>query len=105
MLLQRTRERFSSAAEIADELTMTHEAAAQVLENLGSYNLLDVKVSDDLRYRYNPATPTLDSAATQSAESYQRQRIALIRLVTTGSGRATRTFAERPRRKGADPLI
>ena len=94
MLLQRTRERFSSAAEIANELMMPHEAAAEVLETLGSYNLLDVKVSDDLRYRYNPATPTLDSAATQSAQSYQLQRMALLGLV-----------AERSRRKGADPLI
>ena len=40
-----------------------------------SDNLLDIKISNDVLYRFNPATRTLDAAAKDSANDYRRERL------------------------------
>lgn len=94
MLLQRNPTRFWSPTELATELRIPDSTAADVLEELASDNFLDIKISHDLLYRFNPATPSLEAAANRSADCYLRERIAVMNLVMTGSLGPIRDFAE-----------
>lgn len=94
MLLHKNRERFWSSREVAAELRIADARASDVLERLASDNFLDIKISNDLLYRFNPVNPGLDAAAGQSADYYLRERIAMINLVMTGSLDPIREFAE-----------
>ena len=94
MLLQRTAARFWSPPEVAGELRIADPTAADVLEGLASDNFLDIKISNDVLYRFNPATPALEGIAARSADFYSRERIAMMNLVVTGSLGPIRDFAE-----------
>jgi DNA-binding IclR family transcriptional regulator len=74
MLLQQKRHRSWSAVEIAAELKISPRTAADVLERLASNNFLDVKISSDLRYRFNPATPALEASADRSGGDVRKSR-------------------------------
>jgi hypothetical protein len=83
-----------SPTDIAAELRIHESTAADVLEQLASDNFLDVKISNEILYRFNPATAALDEAASRCAEFYVRERIAMINVVTAAPLTPLREFAE-----------
>jgi hypothetical protein len=101
MVLHQHSAQFWSAAEIAEELRIPEGTAGDVLERLASNNFLDIKISNDILYRFNPAAAHLTAMADKCAEFYTRDRIAVINLVTARGLDAIRNFAEAFRlRKG-----
>jgi hypothetical protein len=82
MLLQRTAARSWSSPELAAELRISESTAEAVLERLASCNFLDVKISNDVLFRFNPVSPDLGVMAARCAECYVRDRSAMINLVT-----------------------
>lgn len=102
MVLHRHSTRSWSSAEIAAELRIPEGTADDVLEQLASSNFLAIKISNDILYRFNPATPVLSEGANRCAEYYVSERISVINLVTTGSRGAIRHFAEAFRLKTKD---
>jgi hypothetical protein len=92
--LRRNTTKSWNAAEVSAELRIPESTAADVLERLASENFLDVKISNEILYRFNPATADLDRAATRCAEFYVRERIAMINLVVTSSLGPLHDFAE-----------
>jgi hypothetical protein len=94
MLLRRNPSRFWSGPDIAAELRIPVSSAAAVLDRLASDNFLDIKISNDLLYQFNPAPPALEAAANGTAEYYLRERIAMTNLVMTGSLGPVCEFAE-----------
>jgi Protein of unknown function (DUF2034) len=94
MVLRSNTTRTWSAAEIATELSIAESAAVDVLEQLASDNFLDVRISNDILYRFNPATAALKALSTSCADLYVRQRIRMINLVTASSVSPTHDFTE-----------
>ena len=90
MVLQKDPTRSWSPAEIAAEIRILESTAADVLERLASDNFLAVKISNDILYRFNPATETIRSLSFSCADLYARERIALVTLLTTATLSPTR---------------
>jgi len=79
---------------MAAELRIPEDTAADVLERLASDNFLDVKISNDILYRFNPASDALDAVSARCAELYVRERISMINLVTAATLSPIHDFAE-----------
>jgi hypothetical protein len=94
ILLHRSPARHWSAVEIAQELGIADAEAEAALERLGSDNFLDIKISNDVVYRYNPVDPALREVATRVTEFYVHHRISVMNLITAASLRPIRDFAE-----------
>lgn len=92
--LQRNTTRSWSPSDIAAELRIQESTAADVLEDLATNNFLDVKISNEILYRFNPATAPLEEAAARCAELYLRERIAMINAVTAEPLGPMRDFAD-----------
>ena len=92
--LQRNSTRSWSASDLSAELRIPQSAAEDVLERLASDNFLDVKISNEILYRFNPATAELEAVCAQCADCYQRERIAMINLVMAATIGPMHAFAE-----------
>ena len=94
IVLQRNSTRSWSASDLSAELRIPQTSAEDVLERLASDNFLDVKISNEILYRFNPATAVLEAASAQCADFYQRERIAMINLVMAATIGPMHDFAE-----------
>lgn len=94
IVLQRNTTRSWSPSDVAAELRIQESTAADVLEHLASDNFLDVKISNEILYRFNPATTQLEQVAARCAEYYLRERITMINLVMAAALGPMRDFAE-----------
>ena len=93
MILQRNPARTWSPAAMAAELRIPEPTTADVLERLARDNFLDVKISNDILYRFNPVNPDLAAAAQKCADFYLRERISMINLIMSNVG-PLRDFAD-----------
>lgn len=94
MVLQRNSTKSWSAPDLSAELRIPQSTAEDVLERLASDNFLDVKISNEILYRFNPATAALEAISAQCADYYHRERIAMINLVMAASIGPMHDFAE-----------
>jgi hypothetical protein len=94
IVLQRNTTRSWSASDLSAGLRIPQSAADDVLERLASDNFLDVKISNEILYRFNPATAALETGSAMCADFYQHQRIAMINLVMTATLGPMHDFAE-----------
>ena len=105
LLVHREAERWWSADSLAAELGMHPATAAARLENMASHNLLDVRISDGIFYRYGPVSPALDGAVRATAETYQRTPVAVTMALYSPPMDDIRRFADAFRirkREGGD---
>jgi hypothetical protein len=105
LVLQRESERWWSAESLAAELGVPRSAAAARLEEVASRNLLDVRISDGIFYRYGPASPSIDSAVRATVETYSRKPLAVTRALYSPPMDDIRSFADAFRirkREGSD---
>jgi hypothetical protein len=77
LLLEHEPERWWSAEDVAAELQTSQGAAGERLEALASKNLLDVRISDDLFYRYAPVSPALQAAVSETLRAYKGNPVAV----------------------------
>lgn len=94
MTLIETEDRWWDAQSLGRELLITPGAARRALEWLTQHNLLDVRVTDDIRYQFAPGTEQLRTAALASAEAYRVNPVAVVQHVTNSSRRSVRDFAD-----------
>jgi hypothetical protein len=92
--LQRNATKSWSAQDLSAELRIPESIAADLLEWLASDNFLDVKISNEILYRFNPATAALQASAELCAHFYLRERIAMINLVMAATLGPMHDFAE-----------
>jgi hypothetical protein len=100
--LRRNTTKSWSAQDLAAELRIPERDAGDMLERLASDNFLDVKISNEILYRFNPATPALEASAAACADFYLHQRIAMINLVMAITIGPMHDFAEAFRIKKGD---
>ena len=75
------RERWHNADTIAKTLHISDTVAQAALDHLARRNLLDIRVTDDVRYRFRPGTPLLESQATAVVATYRRNPRQILKLI------------------------
>ena len=85
-------ERWWSPADVALQLGMSQAAARRSLDQLARHNLFDLRITDDVRYRFAPGAPELEADAAAWLAEYRRSPLAVVRLIT--GGRGVRDFAD-----------
>ena len=89
------RERWWDAAAVSRELGLHEPEARRLLEHLAARNLLDIRVTADVRYQYRPGSAELAAAAEAALAAFKANPAAVWRaLVRKGGGRAIRDFTD-----------
>jgi hypothetical protein len=95
MTCMTSSDRWWDAGAVSRELGVTPTRARYALDHLASRNLLDIRVTGDVRYQFRPGTPELAEAAQAVASAYRRNPVALVGLLSGGgSRRSIRDFAD-----------
>lgn len=94
MAVIQSPDRWWDAAAAARELGTSAAAARRVLDRLAAHNLLDIRITGDVRYQFRPGTEDLRQAALTAAEAYRSNPLALAQLVTAAAARRIRDFAD-----------
>jgi hypothetical protein len=88
-------ERWWDAESAAGAVTADVKAARAILEHLAAHNLLEIRVTGDVRYQFRPGTPELCQAAAASIEAYRTNPALLYRaLPPAPARRGARDFAD-----------
>jgi hypothetical protein len=87
----------SASAEIGTDVV----TAGRALDRLASLNLLDIRITGDVRYQFRPGSAEVAELARGCVAAYRSNPIALVRAVPRSSRQGIRDFAEafRLRRK------
>lgn len=88
------RDRWWDAHGMARELGIGVSAARRALDRLAGRNLLDIRITGDVRYQFNPGTRELEAAALACASAYRTNPVAVVQLVAGGTRRTLRDFAD-----------
>jgi hypothetical protein len=88
------RDRWWDAAGMARELGIGVSAARRSLDHLARGNLLDIRITGDIRYQFKPGNAGLEAAALACAAAYRANPIAIVQLVADSAGRHVRDFAD-----------
>ena len=101
MAIAQSGDRWWDAASAAREAGLSLQDARRALDYFGAHNLLDIRITGDVRYQYRPGTPELRDSAEACVAAFRRRPLDLAQLVTGPSATSVRDFAEafRLRRK------
>jgi hypothetical protein len=88
------RNRWWDANGMARELGIGVSASRRSLDRLARGNLLDIRITGDVRYQFKPGTPGLEAAAEACAAAYRTDPISVIQLITGSARRNLRDFAD-----------
>jgi len=81
VLFVEDRDRWFDAAGVARTLSISRAAARGALDNLARKNLLDIRLTDDVRYRFRPGTTGLEAQATALVDVYRRNPQRVMQLI------------------------
>jgi hypothetical protein len=95
-------ERWWDADSAARELFVSRSAGRSTLEHLAAHNLLEIKLTGDVRYRFSAGTTELRDGTAALALAYKKTPLAVIRAVTSGRRRSLQDFADAFRIKRDD---
>jgi hypothetical protein len=87
-------ERWWDARSIADHTRNSTTSTRQGLDRLAARNLLDIRVTEEVRFRYGPGTPELVTAGAALSDAYRKNPLAIAGLVGARGPRSLRTFAD-----------
>jgi hypothetical protein len=94
MLVAQTGERWWDATAAARELGVTPGAARAALDHLAKHNLLDIRITGDVRYQFRPGTDELRAAVLACAEQFRRAPLQMVAVVTGQGPKSIRDFAD-----------
>ena len=77
------RERWHDAAAVANALGIPRRAARGALDHLASGNLLDIRITGEVRYRFRPGTSELEAQAEAFVAAYRRSPFEILQLIGT----------------------
>jgi hypothetical protein len=87
-------DRWWDAALVTRELGFGATEAQGALDHLAKHNLLDIRITGDLRYRFRPGTDELRVAAMASVDEFRRKPVEMLEHITSLSRRRIRDFAD-----------
>ena len=94
LLLASAPERYWSAAEASDNLKIPAEDIGAALEHLTAASLLDVRLLDDVRYRFAPLDDERSLGVAELRSAYATQRIRVVSEVARRRSRSIVDFAD-----------
>jgi hypothetical protein len=94
MAVVQSADRWWDAASAAGEIGMSAAEARAALDRFAAHNLLDIRITGDLRYQFRPGTPELGEASEAVVEAYRRRPLDLARLVERPARRGVADFAD-----------
>jgi hypothetical protein len=94
-------DRWWDASAAARESGLSLQEARRAVDHFGAHNLLDIRITGDVRYQYHPGTSELREGAEACAAAFRTRPLDLTKLVTGPSPSRLRDFADafRVRRK------
>ena len=101
MAIVQSGDRWWDATSAAREAGLTLQAARRALDYFGAHNLLDIRITGDVRYQYRPGTAELRDSAAACVAAFRTRPLDLAQLVAGPSTTSVREFADafRLRRK------
>jgi len=87
-------DRWWDAASAAREVGIAPDEAHAALDHLAKHNLLDIRITGDVRYQFHPGTETLRQAAQACVDEFRRKPVKILEVVTGTPRRAIRDFAD-----------
>jgi hypothetical protein len=81
LFLRRNSNRSWTAGDVGAAIRLPSRVVADELEVLGRQHLVDVRLGSDVRYRYAPIDPALDSLVGLVAASYSEQPALIVAFV------------------------
>jgi predicted ArsR family transcriptional regulator len=87
-------DRWWDATTAARELGIDPPAARRGLDALAKRNLLDIRITGDVRYQFGPGTDDLRAAARATEDAYRTNPLAVVQLVAQTGKRGLRDFAD-----------
>jgi hypothetical protein len=89
------RDRWWDAAGIASALAISQSRARRILDQFVRANLLDIRIRDDVRYRFAPGVEELEGQAQAFADAYHTNPAGVVKLVARSSvSDSVRDFAD-----------
>jgi hypothetical protein len=92
--LVQSPDRWWDATSAARELGIAIPVARRGLDALAAGNLLDIRITGDVRYQFRPGTEELRAAARATEETYRMNPLAVVQLVAQTGRRGLRDFAD-----------
>jgi hypothetical protein len=97
------RDRWWDATSLAGRIRISESRASRALDHLARTNLLDIRITDAIRYRFHPGTEDLETRAAAFASAYHRNRVDVVKLIArAGVADSVRDFADAFRIKRDD---
>lgn len=88
-------DRWWDETSVGRDLLIDRREARAMLEHLAAHNLLEIRLTEDVRYQFRPGTQELYDAATACVAAYRENPIAVWRAVAgPGGRRSVRDFAD-----------
>jgi hypothetical protein len=81
-------------ATASRELDVSVGRARTICEHLARKNLLDIRITEDVRYRFQPGNEDLNRLARALVSEYRRRPVAVLRLMVRSAQRGVLDFAE-----------
>jgi hypothetical protein len=94
VLLIQSEDRWWDADSASRELLVPLRAARVALDRLASRNLLDIRITGDVRYQFRPGTADLRDAAIACCEAYRANPLAVTTLASGAARRGLQDFAD-----------
>ena len=86
--------RWWDAGTMAAHSGTTAGDARRILEAYASRNLLDIRITDDVRYRLRPGTPELEEAVHRVAATYRTSPRTLFQWAAGRAHRSVNDFSD-----------
>ena len=87
-------DRWWDATSAARELGIATPAARRALDALAGRNLLDIRITADVRYQFRPGTDALRTGAIATEDAYRTNPLGVVQLVAQTGKRGLRDFAD-----------
>ena len=81
ILLVEERERWHDVASVARKLDIPRDMSRATIDHLTRSNLLDIRITDDVRYRFRPGTSELERHAVAAVDAYRRTPARILQLI------------------------
>ena len=79
--------RWWDTASVGRELRLGQDEARKVLERFAASNLLEIRLTDDVRYQFRPGTDALHQGVAACVAEFGANPAALVRAIVEGAGR------------------
>lgn len=87
---------------VARELLISQREARSRLEHLAAHNLLEIRVTGEVRYQYRPGTSELRDGARACFDAYRADPMSVWRQLSKSATGGARDFSNAFRLRGGD---